>query len=65
MFSKGQLIFALVFFICFVIGIIWAYRKDKGGNKSLFKGSYKILIFALLVFFALYGLVKLKHFLAP
>ncbi|MFL5762393.1 MAG: hypothetical protein ACJ77K_00540 [Bacteroidia bacterium] len=65
MFSRGQLIFALVFFICFVIGIIWAYRKDKGGNKAFFKGSYKVLLFSLFVFFALYGLVKLKHLLAP
>jgi len=65
MFSRGQLIFALIFFICFVIGIIWAYRKDKGTNRSLFKGSYKVLLFAALVFFALYGLVKLKHLVAP
>lgn len=65
MFSKGQLIFALIFFLMFVIGIIWAYSKDKGNNKTLFKGSYKILLFALFIFFALYGLVKLKHFLVP
>jgi hypothetical protein len=65
MFSKGQLIFALIFFIGFVIGIAWAYRKDKGDNKAFFKGSYKILLFSLFVFFALYGLVKLKHLLAP
>jgi phosphatidylglycerophosphate synthase len=65
MFSKGQLIFALVFFIAFVVFIAMAYRKDKGMNKSLFKGSYKVLFFALFIFFALYGLVKLKHILAP
>ncbi len=61
MFSRGQLIFSLVFFILFVVGIVWAYTKDKAGNKAFFKGSYKVLIFALFVFFALYGLVKLKH----
>jgi Ca2+/Na+ antiporter len=65
MFSKGQLIFALIFFVCFVIGIVWAYRKDKVDNKTMFRGSYKVLLFALFVFFALYGLVKLKHWLAP
>lgn len=65
MFSQGQLIFALLFFLAFVIGIALAYRKDKGNNKMLFKGSYKILLFALFIFFALYGLVKLKHFLVP
>jgi hypothetical protein len=63
MFSKGQLIFASTFFLVFVVGIILAYRKDKRNNKLLFKGSYKILLFSLFVFFALYGLVKLKHFL--
>lgn len=65
MFSKGQLIFAIVFFVAFVIGITFAYRKDKGDNKALFKGSYKILLFSLFVFFALYGLVKLKHYIMP
>ncbi|CAN5563852.1 hypothetical protein BH10BAC1_BH10BAC1_00990 [soil metagenome] len=65
MFSKGQLIFALSFFVLFIIGIIWAYGKDKVDNKALFKGSYKVLIFALFVFFALYGVVKLKHWISP
>lgn len=65
MFSRGQLIFALVFFLAFVVGIIWAYRKDKGINKQMFKGSYKVLLFALFIFFALYGIVKLKHWLVP
>jgi hypothetical protein len=63
MFSKGQIIFAIVFFLAFVIGISFAYRKDKQSNKDFFKGSYKILIFVLLVFFILFGLVKLKHLL--
>jgi cytochrome bd-type quinol oxidase subunit 1 len=63
MFSKGQILFAIFFFVAFVIGISWAYSKDKKSNKEFFKGSYKILIFALIVFFILFGLVKLKHFL--
>jgi hypothetical protein len=62
MFSHGQRIFALVFFICFVVGIVYAYRKDKTQNVKLFKGSYKVLIFVIFVFIALYGVVKLKHF---
>ena len=61
MFSKGQIIFAILFFITFVIAITWAYRSDKQKNKIIFKGSYKVLLFALFVFFALYGIVKLKH----
>jgi len=63
MFSKGQIIFAILFFVGFVIAIAWAYRSDKQKNTVLFKGSYKVLIFILFVFFALYGVVKLKHLL--
>jgi hypothetical protein len=62
MFSRGQIIFALIFFICFVVGIALAYRKDKDQNAQFFKDSYKVLIFAIFVFVALYGVVKLKHF---
>jgi hypothetical protein len=65
MFSKGQLVFAILFFISFVIVIAYAYRTDKAGNNKLFKGSYKVLLFVLLVFFGLFGVVKLKHFLFP
>ncbi len=65
MFSKGQLIFALVFFIGFVIAMIWAFRKDKKVNKVFFKGSYKILLFSVFVFFALFAVVKLKHLFFP
>jgi cytochrome bd-type quinol oxidase subunit 1 len=65
MFSKGQLIFAIVFFVAFVVGISFAYFKDKSSNKDLFKGSYKILLFILFVFVALFALVKLKHLIFP
>ena len=62
MFSKGQLIFALVFFIGFVIAIVVAFMKDKKGNGSYFKGSYKILI-GFLIFIALLFVIKIffKH----
>ena len=65
MFSKGQIIFALLFFVAFVIGISWAYGKDKIYNKVFFKGSYRVLLFSVFVFFALFGIVKLKHLLFP
>jgi cytochrome bd-type quinol oxidase subunit 1 len=63
MFSKGQVIFAILFFITFVIAISFAYRSEKQKNKVFFKGSFKVLVFILLVFFSLYGFVKLKHLL--
>ncbi len=65
MFSKGQLIFAFLFFITFVIGISWAYLKDKKTNTVFFKGSYKILVFALFIFFALFSVVKMKGYFFP
>ena len=65
MFSKGQITFAMIFAVTFIIAIICAYRKDKLGNKKFFSGSYKILLFSAFVFFALFGIVKLKHFFFP
>lgn len=44
MFSQGQLIFAALFFIAFVIAMIYAYRKDLALHKRFYKGNYKILI---------------------
>jgi len=63
MLSKGQIVFAVLFFIAFVVAITWAYTKDKQGNRAFFKGSYKVLLFVVLVFFLLFGLVKIKHML--
>ncbi|RMA57899.1 hypothetical protein BXY75_2706 [Ulvibacter antarcticus] len=44
MFSTGQLVFAILFFIGFVILIIFSYRKDKMLHKKHYKGSFWILI---------------------
>ncbi len=44
MFSKGQIIFALLFFMFFVITITISYQKDLKENKLHYKGTYKILI---------------------
>ena len=41
MFSQGQLIFGLCFFIAFVIVMIFAYRKDLALHKIFYKGNYK------------------------
>jgi hypothetical protein len=62
MFSKGQLIFAVVFFITFVIAIIYSYRKDILVHQKVYKGSYKILI-GFLIFIALLFVIKIffKH----
>ena len=60
MFTTGQLIFALLFFLAFVSVMIWSYRKDLKLHKKYYKGSYWVLI-GLLVFFIL--LYALKSFI--
>ena len=55
MFSFGQLIFGICFFIVFVVIVFFSYKSDKKKQPQYFKGSYKVLIgfliaFSLLVF---------------
>lgn len=44
MFSTGQLIFAALFFIAFVIIISLSYQKDKKLHKKNYKGVIWILV---------------------
>ena len=62
MFSQGQLIFAVVFLIAFVIAAVVVYRKDKVLHSIYYKGSYKVLI-GFLLFIAFLFFIKgyLKH----
>ena len=62
MFSKGQLIFAGLFFIAFVFAITYSYKKDILVHQKVYKGSYKILI-GFLIFIALLLVIKIffKH----
>ncbi len=54
MFTTGQLVFAGLFVVAFVIATIYAYKGDKNLHQKFYKGSYKILIgfviFILLLF---------------
>lgn len=58
--GKGHWIFALIFFIAFVVYMIWAYRKDKSVSRFHFNGSYLIIIFMILVLVLVYTFIKLK-----
>ncbi|MDW8853050.1 hypothetical protein SD960_23315 [Flavobacterium sp. MMLR14_040] len=58
MFSQGQLIFAICFFIAFVIVMIFAYRKDLALHKIFYKGNYKVLI-GFLLFIAILFVIKI------
>ncbi len=62
MFSQGQIIFAVLFIIVFVIAMIIMYRKDLHLHKIYYKGSLWVLI-AFLAFVGILFLLKftLKH----
>ncbi|MBE8726830.1 hypothetical protein [Flavobacterium hungaricum] len=58
MFSQGQVIFGICFFIVFVIIMIFAYRKDLALHKIFYKGNYKVLLVFLLFILILF-LIKI------
>jgi cytochrome bd-type quinol oxidase subunit 1 len=62
MFSQGQMIFAGVFLVAFVIAAIFVYQKDKSLHRQYYKGSYRVLI-GFLLFIAFLFVIKrfLKH----
>ena len=62
MFTQGQLIFAVLFFIAFVIITFFSYRKDKKIHKKYYKNNYLILV-GFLVFVAI--LVAIKYVMKP
>ena len=57
MFTTGQLIFGLLFFIAFVIAIAYQYRKDLKIHKVHYKGTFWVLI-AFVGFIAMIAAVK-------
>jgi hypothetical protein len=57
MFSTGQLIFAALFFLTFVIVIIYSYRKDLALHRKYYKGSLFVLA-GFLVFIMLLFVIK-------
>ena len=57
MFSKGQLIFAGLFVVAFIIAAVYSYRKDLKIHKTFYKGNYKILI-GFVVFIGILFLIK-------
>lgn len=60
MFSKGQIIFGVLFFIVFAIIIAFTYRKDLKLHKRFYAGSIWILI--AFITFILF-IIAIKFFL--
>jgi len=44
MFTTGQLLFAALFAIAFIIALIYAYRKDVNLHKKYYTGTVWVLI---------------------
>ena len=53
MFSKGQIVFGILFAIAFIIVLIRMYRKD----LNLHKVHYKGVLWILLAFLAFIGMI--------
>ncbi|WP_339753285.1 hypothetical protein [uncultured Winogradskyella sp.] len=57
MFSTGQLIFGILFFIAFAIVIAYQYRKDFKLHKKYYKGTVWVLI-AFIGFISMIAAIK-------
>ncbi|MBO6881131.1 MULTISPECIES: hypothetical protein [Winogradskyella] len=57
MFSTGQWIFGILFFIAFVIAIAYQYRKDIKTHRTHYKGTIWILI-AFIGFIGMIAAIK-------
>ena len=57
MFTTGQLIFGLLFFIVFAIIVGYQYRKDLKLHKKYYKGTIWVLI-AFVGFIGMMALIK-------
>ncbi len=44
MFTKGQMIFGILFAIAFTIALIYAYRKDLKLHKKYYPGTVWVLL---------------------
>jgi hypothetical protein len=62
MFTRGQLIFAGVFIIAFIIAMVYSYGKDKILHNQFYKGNYKILLGFFAFIFILFMIkIFFKH----
>jgi len=57
MFSQGQIIFAALFVVVFIVVMIIMYRKDLSMHRVYYKGSLWVLI-TFLLFIGLLFIIK-------
>jgi hypothetical protein len=61
MFTTGEIVFAVSFFVVFVVVMLWSYKKDSISDKIHFKGASKTLLIIILVFLFLILYVKMRN----
>ena len=44
MFTKGQMVFGILFAVAFTIALIFAYRKDLKLHKKYYPGTFWVLL---------------------
>lgn len=57
MFSTGQLVFGILFFLVFVVIMIYSYRKDLKLHRNYYRGSIWVLV-AFIAFILFLSAVK-------
>ncbi|MBU86527.1 MAG: hypothetical protein CMC53_00365 [Flavobacteriaceae bacterium] len=57
MFSTGQIMFAILFFLSFLVLVIFSYKKDLKGLKGIYSGV-KWVIFGFIIFISLLVILK-------
>ena len=57
MFTKGQLIFALLFVVVFIAALVYTYKKDLKLHKKYYRGSIWVLI-AFIAFILMIVVIK-------
>jgi hypothetical protein len=61
-FTTGRLVFVAIFVTVFLLVLIWSYRKEASLNKVHFQKVYRVLLTILLVFLALFLIVRLRRY---
>ena len=61
MFSTGQLVFGVIFFIVFSTIITYTYFKDKKLHVRYYKGSIWILIAFIALFLRSFFCIEMNH----
>ncbi len=57
--GQGHLVFAVIFIIVFLAGIIYAYRKDLKSIKGQYKKIWFVIVIILVLYFTIFFLNRI------